>query len=279
MSRTGGRKTVLGIGRPPLLQRAKKSLPSKVTRTIIRDHHVLQKQLAQAIASGDKTKAKVIESEIEERGGLKRYQNASITGQSAERGGDSSKLLMQWLLPARLPKGGGVRLKMLEVGALSTTNACAMSGRFDMTWIDLNSQNPKIQQQDFMERPLSIFDEDLFDIISLSLVVNYVPDATGRGEMLRRTRDFMNTSNPKQPPLLFLVLPASCITNSRYMNEKHMNKIMSSLGFARVEQKLSPKLYYSLWTLSVESLGQDTPSPKVEVNPGRTRNNFSIVLN
>lgn len=277
MSKTGRRKTVLGIGRPPLLQRAKKSLPSKVTRTIIREHHVLQKQLAQAIASGDKTKAKVIESEIEERGGLKHYQNASITGQSVERGGDSSKLLMKWLLPERLPRDGE-KLKMLEVGALSTTNACATSGRFDMTWIDLNSQNPKIQQQDFMERPLSIFDDDLFDIISLSLVVNYVPDAAGRGEMLRRTRDFMNTSNLERPPLLFFVLPASCVTNSRYMNENHLNKIMASLDFELLEQKLSPKLYYSLWALSIESLGRDIALPKVEVNPGRTRNNFCIVL-
>jgi 25S rRNA (adenine2142-N1)-methyltransferase len=129
-----------------------------------------------------------------------------------------------------------------------------------------------------MERPLSIFDDDLFDIISLSLVVNYVPDAAGRGEMLRRTRDFMNTSNLERPSLLFFVLPASCVTNSRYMNENHLNKIMASLDFELLEQKLSPKLYYSLWALSIESLGQDIALPKVEVNPGRTRNNFCIVL-
>jgi len=272
-SRKGG----LTSGRPPLAQRAKRALPSKVTRSIIRTHHQLHKQLAQATSAGDKSKAEAIEREIEERGGLKVYQDASITGQSSDRGGDSSKVLMTWM-NSYVPMNQSPRLKMLEVGALSTSNTCARSGLFDMTWIDLNSQDPKIEQQDFMQRPVPKTDSERFDVLSLSLVVNYVPTATGRGEMLSRTREFLRNKDASGPPLLFFVLPAPCVTNSRYMDENRLNEIMSSLGFRAAQRKLSPKLYYSLWVLNGEEDKSGSAFPKVEINPGRTRNNFCIVL-
>jgi 25S rRNA (adenine2142-N1)-methyltransferase len=183
----------LSAGRPPLAQRSKKLLPSKVTREIIQRHHQAGKQLAVALKAGDRSKADIIERQIEERGGLRLYQNASIMGQSVERGGDSSRVLVRWLTAYEL-KGDGRKLKMLEVGALSTTNACSKAGLFEMTWIDLNSQGSEIQQQDFMRRPLPTSDEQRFDAISLSLVVNYVSDPIGRGDMLRRTTDFLRLS-------------------------------------------------------------------------------------
>jgi 25S rRNA (adenine2142-N1)-methyltransferase len=271
------RKSGLSAGRPPLVQRSKKTLPSKVTRQIIRSHHQLHKQLDQAIKDGDRSKAAAIEREIEERGGLKVYQDASITGQSVERGGDSSKVLMQWLNDMSADDNHQ-KLRMLEVGALSVTNACSRSGKFAMTWIDLNSQDVNIVQQDFMKRPLPISDEDRFDVISLSLVVNYVPSPEGRGDMLQRTKDFLRHAKHEQLPLLFLVLPAPCVTNSRYMTEAHLDAIMIGLGFRKTQQKISPKLYYSLWTLRNEYPTQTKPFSKVEVNPGRTRNNFCIIL-
>ncbi|KIW00766.1 uncharacterized protein PV09_07747 [Verruconis gallopava] len=267
----------LSSGRPPLAQHLKRSLPSKATRAIIRTHHQLNKELAQAIKSGDKGKAEALHREIEKRGGLKTYQVASITGQSLARGGDSSKVLMQWLQKYELRRKND-RLRMLEVGALSTSNACSRSGLFDMTWIDLNSQDPKIQQQDFMKRPLPVSEAESFDIISLSLVINYVPEPEARGDMLRRTCNFLRFSLERILPLLFFVLPAPCITNSRYLSERRLEDIMDSLGFKKLEQKISAKLYYSLWVLSPRVETKARSFPKVEVNPGRTRNNFSIVL-
>ena len=274
MSKTA-RKTGLTNGRPPLAQRPSKALPSKVTRSIIRTHHQLHKQLAQAKEARDERRIESIEREIEDRGGLKLYQDASITGQSADRGGDSSKVLMQWL-ESNDVMSAGTKLRMLEVGALSTANACARSGKFEMTWIDLNSQNPKIKQQDFMQRPLPRGDDERFDIISLSLVVNYVPDSPGRGEMLRRTRQFLR--DVPQRGLLFFVLPAPCVTNSRYLDENLLHRIMDSLGFKLAQQKLSPKLYYSLWSLQARDNKRNDVFSKTEVNPGKTRNNFCIVL-
>ena len=272
----------LSSGRPPVLQKAKASLSAKATRTLIRSHHSLHKALADALKHGDERTAKSIKAQIEEKGGLKSYQQASIQGQSNERGGDTSKFLIEWL-PKDFAKDAG-KLRMLEVGALSTDNVCSRSGLFDVTRIDLNSQGSGILQQDFMERPLPVSDNDKFDIISLSLVLNYVPDAPGRGEMLRRTCKFL-LSEPSSTlteaqrdffPSLFLVLPAPCIANSRYMDEPLLAEILRSLGYVLVKRKLTSKLIYYLWRL--ETVVQKKHFHKREVNPGKARNNFCILM-
>lgn len=38
-----------------------------------------------------------VDNQISELGGITAYQHASTLGQSSERGGDSSKVLIQWL--------------------------------------------------------------------------------------------------------------------------------------------------------------------------------------
>jgi 25S rRNA (adenine2142-N1)-methyltransferase len=274
------KKQSLSHGRPPAFHKPA-SLTAKATRTIIRTHHTLQKQHAQAIKVGDTAKTKDLERQIEEQGGLKAYQQASITGQSKIRGGDSSTVLMAWLKEGKIMKSVDGKLKMLEVGALSTSNACSKSRLFDVTRIDLNSQDPQIEQQDFMERPLPTSDTERFDIISLSLVLNYVPDAIGRGDMLRRTCLFLNSSkaDDKVFPALFFVLPAPCIQNARYMTNQHLHKILNSLGYEKLHQKISAKLVYSLWKFTTLPVSKEpTLFPKVEVNSGKARNNFSIIM-
>ena len=173
---------------------------------------------------------------------------------------------------------------MLEVGALSTTNACSRSGLFEMTRIDLNSQSEGILQQDFMERPLPNGNGEKFDIISLSLVLNYVPDALGKGQMLKRTLSFLRSiSDPLLKdffPSLFLVLPAPCVENSRYMDEAKLEKIMNSLSYVKVKRKLTNKLVYYLWKAEevTELKKQTIVFKKEEIRAGAMRNNFSIVI-
>lgn len=276
----------LSHGRPRAVAKPPPSLSSRATRTLIRTHHRLHKARSAALARHDSSTVAKLEAAIEEQGGLQSYQIASITGQSASRGGDSSKLLVSWL-----QGDGGVtakKLRLLEVGALSTANACSTCGLFDVTRIDLHSQAPGIETQDFMERPLPRDDAERFDVISLSLVLNYVPEALGRGEMLKRTCRFLlqrhegaehETKVVQQDryPALFIVLPAPCVTNSRYMNQERLMEIMEDLGYKRKQEKVSSKLAYSLWfwTGSNET---PKPFPKVEVNPGKARNNFAITI-
>lgn len=276
----------LSHGRPHNV-RPLRSISSKKTRTLIRTHHTLEKQRAKALADGDDAKAALLLGQIEAQGGIQSYQRASLIGQTNERGGDSSKVLMEWLEPV-LPalekrEENGNSLRMLEIGALSVSNACSKSHLFDVQRIDLNSQAEGIMQQDFMERPLPRDATEQFDILSLSLVLNYVPDPLGRGKMLLRTLDFLRIPQISQPledyfPSLFLVLPSSCVTNSRYMDEKKLESIMTSLGYVQVEKKLSNKLVYYLWRLDAGKVRQGTAFKKEELRAGKSRNNFAIVL-
>jgi 25S rRNA (adenine2142-N1)-methyltransferase len=285
--------TTLAHGRPPKFRPAP-SLSRKAAKTLIRTHHTLEKAHAKALAAGDTTAATKISREIDKNGGIKMYQRASLLGQANDRGGDSSKILMDWLKAgtcirassAVMDSGNGRILRMLEVGALSTSNACSRSGLFEIKRIDLNSQAEGITQQDFMARPFPNGPSEQFDIISLSLVINFVPDPAGRGEMLERTLRFLRKSSFEEQsglqecfPSLFLVLPVSCVTNSRYLDDARLEAIMQALGYEIIQQKLSNKLAYYLWRATNLTLGKRTDSfKKVEVRAGRTRNNFAIVL-
>ncbi|KAB8078006.1 putative methyltransferase-domain-containing protein [Aspergillus leporis] len=267
--------------RPPTVKAKYATLSSKATRNLIRSHHRLLKRRAQALEAQDEVLVGKLDAQIQENGGLESYQLASRLGQSLERGGDSSKVLVDWISPQLSQlKDTDSKLRVLEVGALSTKNACSMNQYLDVTRIDLNSQEPGILKQDFMEMPLPHDATDQFHIISLSLVLNYVPDAIGRGEMLKRCVAFL-----KKPPLpgsflsapgLFLVLPIACVKNSRYLTESRLQDILSSMGFVLTKTKETTKLIFQLWEHSQEF---ELKSFKKDIlRPGKTRNNFAIVV-
>lgn len=274
----------LKAGRPPMAK-SSRTMSRKASRTLINTHHQLEKRRLQANGKGDKVEEALIEKELAKLGGLGHYQQASLQGQSHDRGGDTSKILMDWL-PTDAMKKLSSKFRMLEVGALSTRNACSTSGLFDSVHIDLNSQEPGIQEQDFMERPPPDDESEKFDIISLSLVLNFVPDAAARGKMLQRTLSFLHdlpdaATTPETSsvfPVVFMVLPRSCVDNSRYMTEKRFQEIMNALGYSRTQRKMTQKLAYSLWRKGGTPTTMTAKFPKQEVNPGRTRNNFVITL-
>lgn len=205
-----------------------------------------------------------------------------MSGQSSQRGGDSSRVLMAWLREAGALDDTGARLRVLEIGCLSPDNAVSTSARFDVTRIDLHSRHPAIASQDFMQRPLPAASDERFDCLSLSLVLNYVAVPAQRGEMLRRTARFLAAPAAHALfPALFLVLPAPCVDNSRYLDEPRLDAIMASLGYEKKLTKKTAKLYYGLWRLS--GVGAPPAAPKnvfrkQQVKPGSSRNNFAIVL-
>lgn len=205
-------------------------------------------------------------------------------------------------------------MRILEIGALSTQNALNIPGITSVRRIDLRSSGAGIEECDFMAFPLPSAADGSgewqgqrgYDVLSLSLVLNYVPDAEGRGDMLRRTAEFFSpcrteamngeededndNDNDKvegRPllPSLFLVLPAPCLHNSRYLTPEHLTIIMSSLGYTLVNNKTTQKLYYSLWHYDISkreewlSRGRPTRFRKMEINPGGGRNNFCIAVN
>jgi 25S rRNA (adenine2142-N1)-methyltransferase len=284
------RAKTLAHGRPPA-SKPKERMTSVRSRTIIRTHHRLQKELAAVLKRGDTRAVETLERAIEQNGGIKTYQAASKQGQAKDRGGDSSKVLVDWLQQSQVintkvnerEETGKAHLRCLEVGALSTKNEISkLPSIIKMARIDLNSQEPGIKKQDFMERPLPTCEEDFFDIISLSLVLNYVPDASGRGDMLKRITSFLRKregpTDGSTPflPALFLVLPLPCVDNSRYLDEELLLRIMNNLGFSMRYTKNTSKLCYYLFAWSGESTSAKTLKRKIRDGP--TMNNFCVVV-
>jgi 25S rRNA (adenine2142-N1)-methyltransferase len=79
--------------------------------------------------------------------------------------------------------------RLLEVGALTPDNYKACSSWVDATPIDLRSRHPSILEQDFL-----LLDEtencEKWDSISLSLVLNFVPDPRDRGIPQQRSNTY-----------------------------------------------------------------------------------------
>lgn len=217
-----------------------------------------------------------------ELGGINDYQKASTSGQDPKRGGDSSKLLIEWMKPIlkNIPiSDNKKRRTALEIGSLSIHNKISTSNIFDVTRIDLENSNDiiGIEKQDFMKRPIpNQEDNDKFDLVSCSLVLNFVPTPAGRGEMCKRFRSFLNKDG-----YVFVVLPLPCITNSRYMNRELFNKIMKSLGYEEIQYKLSKKLCYFLFQMKNDINKKDMIKyqKKIKIRDEPGMNNFSIILN
>ncbi|KAF8932721.1 hypothetical protein BGZ47_011208 [Haplosporangium gracile] len=295
---------------------------SMATAQLIRRYHTLNKELSQCLAridasqtgtgesgrgggyqrsqeprytaqqkANDLARIAAIRQEMDDLGGLDMYQKASTLGQSKQRGGDSSK----WLIPVieschpKLDKKAGKSLRLLDIGALSPYNYQKYSSWIKATPIDLNPQDPLITKMDFLEMPVPTTKDQLFDVVCLSLVVNFVGDPTQRGEILRHSTRFLVPGTG----LLYLVLPLPCIDNSRYMDHELLVEMMAALGYTTlVSHHLAKKLAYYAFRLDVAPRDNKDGNkkgggkkavvnqlfPKKMRHDKPNRNNFCIVL-
>ncbi|KAL5511402.1 DLD1_1 [Sanghuangporus vaninii] len=205
---------------------------------VIRRFHVLLKRKAQLerirTATGRsgvdesergelESKLREVEDEMQGMGGLEVYQRMSRIGQGKDRGGGSEGVFIGWMkelaLREEVRERGRGKMKLLEVGALKPDNYASCSSWIDVLPIDLRSTHPGIAERDFLEMQKDDDDDDddgetkcgVWDAISLSLVVNFVPEPRDRGRMLRVAYEML-----RQDGLLFLALPLPCVSNSRY---------------------------------------------------------------
>lgn len=313
---TSSTSSLLTIKSSKAVARKKSSM---ATAQLIRRYHTLNKELSQCLAridastnsshsghgsgggyqrsqgprytaqqkANDLARIAAIRQEMDDLGGLDMYQKASTLGQSKQRGGDSSK----WLIPVieschpQLDKKAGKPLRLLDIGALSPHNYQKYSSWIKATPIDLNPQDPLITKMDFLEMPIPTTKDDLFDIVCLSLVVNFVGDPAQRGEILRHSTRFLVPGTG----LLYLVLPLPCIDNSRYMDHELLVEMMAALGYTTlVSHHLAKKLAYYAFRLDVTPSTPGGKGSKKAVNqplfPKKmrhdkpNRNNFCIVL-
>ncbi|GAA5805652.1 putative methyltransferase-domain-containing protein [Helicostylum pulchrum] len=257
------------------------------TARLIRRFHVLNKELAKCRAEpspANTTYEQDILKEMEAMGGLDWYQKASQLGQSKTRGGDSSKWLIQTLKShCKEQLDTSARpLKVLDIGAVAPDNYKPYSSWITAKPIDLNPQHPDIQKQDFLKMTPPSTDETRFDIVCLSLVINFVGDPKDRGQMLIHTRHFLTSpSISNRLHYLFLVVPLPCIDNSRYMTHEHLLSMMTSIGYTKcIHHHFSNKLAYYLFELTTVPSTKNI-SWKKKILPGKeggARNNFAVVI-
>ncbi|KAJ6547136.1 nucleolus protein [Mycena capillaripes] len=279
MGKTRKRKT-------PLTASASTSSSSskpESSRKVIRRYHVLLKQQAQleALPTHDAKTAQTLDDikhQMEELGGLEFYQRMSAIGQGHDRGGGSEKPAISFLKEAYRAncEGGNAQkpiLNLLEVGALKPDNYESCRTWIKTTPLDLHSRHPNILEQDFL-----LMDEaenrEKWDVVSLSLVLNFVSDAKDRGRMLRLAWNFLVPGGH-----LFLALPLPCVMNSRYLTCERLTALMDAVGFSQVKErwKAGGKMIYSFYQKRATPGSGEAFTKKVVLRQG-DRNNFSILL-
>lgn len=267
----------------PVTGTGAKSRPSSAkTRSVIRKFHVLLKLRRKLEGQpGAERDLSTIEEQIHGLGGLDTYQRMSQQGQSAERGGGTETILIDWLkdIVKENPLGEGQKLRLLEVGALKADNYRGCHSWIENTPIDLNSKDPGVKQQDFLE-----MSEDgnayKWDVLSLSLVLNFVPDPKERGRMLGLAHSFLDAAGAHSG-LLFVALPLPCVRNSRYLTLDHFEGLMRCVGFDKIKERwrVGGKMGYWLFRkINPAGWERSAYKRKSTLRTGRLRNNFAILL-
>ena len=82
------------------------------------------------------------------------------------------------------------------------------------------------------------FAERKFDVVVLSLVLNFVPALEDRGRMLLRAAELLAPGG-----LMLLVLPSACVENSRYCKFGLLERILRSVGLPLADGTSSKSSY------------------------------------
>ncbi|KAM0745973.1 hypothetical protein T439DRAFT_384439 [Meredithblackwellia eburnea MCA 4105] len=262
---------------------------------LIQEFHTLEKRLN---ATKDERERAELLKKQEELGGLQKYQEASIHGGDKKRGGESGKwcvkVIQELKVGVEIGKGKGKeaaqevkvgadgkkvypekpkreKLRLLDVGAIAGSSYTSYSW-INTTCIDLNPQAPHVIKADFFDFPTPASEGEKFDVVALSLVVNFIGSLKKRGDIFLHTHQYL-----KPGGYLYLVLPLPCLTNSRYMSHERLTSILRTTGWSVAKQHDSAKLTY--WFLKRdETLKDGRVWKREEVRRGVQRNNFCIVL-
>lgn len=218
-------------------------------------------------------KIQQLEHTIKELGGLDAYQQSSLLGERLHGNVNTSKWVLQKLKEFNIRAEKGCRLRLLDVGALRL-NYTKQTKWLDAEAIDLNPQCDGIIKADFSQ--YKVGQTGVYDIMVVSLVLNFVSCSSERGEMLRRCQQLCQDGGH-----VVMVLPRACLENSRYLDHDLFQQMMESLTFDLVTQHTSHKLSYKMFR-KAERRKEGGKSKQIfakrEIRNGTKCNNFCIVL-
>ena len=299
----------------------KLKLKLKKREEMIAKFHELTKQLAGAVEAHDEEKQEKIKDEMKEIGGIEAYQTASRLGTKTTRGTHGRFASHNWVTRTLISLGivggsggrgnGKKRARLLDVGSLHNfyEDDPKLRRLFKSVAIDLNAQDSTVEEHDMME-----FESvKCFDVVVLSLVMNFEGNARKRGRMLIKARDLSVPGSG----VVCVILPRACFENSRYMTHELFREMVETVGMEVMKMNQTNRLsLYVLRNKGEKKIGQgptplpfsspsppsspteedgQTPTPrprrggerkeerkdrfpKKVVSPGPNRNNFTIIL-
>ena len=150
--------------------------------------------------------------------------------------------------------------------------------RLHVRAIDLHSMDDRIEEADFLTLPLIRSDSisQRYDVIVCSMVLNCVPTALKRGDMLLRIVHFLSPGG-----LAYITIPKTCLNLSPYINEHRFIQLLQHIGLSVLENKKeTPKIAFFV-VRKTSSSGERTKEWQTskKIQQGRRfRNRFAIVL-
>lgn len=270
---------------------------------LIRDFHVIEKRIAALDRDpkfvGDPEaqdrKRTRLQAELAKLGGIDAYQKASLSGER-QFSFNSAHWVLDELFDRReqiveelLCKGIKPACTLLDVGAIKNKYDPENEPRvrhltsffmLQTTSIDLNPQDKhviKINFLDFAREQLP----GSFSIVVLSLCINFEGNPTKRGEMLRMAAHLLPEGG-----FCFVLLPAPCVENSRYMNLNLFLKTLRVVGLELAKHpvnkqpshKTSRKLFYAVARKRIALAQPHTAIKRTLCRGGKHRNNFCIIV-
>jgi 25S rRNA (adenine2142-N1)-methyltransferase len=212
--------------------------------------------------------------DLEELGGLEEYQRVSRSGEADFNSSD-------WVIEELNKRFQKAKIALLDVGAIVhryKENDARLNSdlKLKATSIDLHSKDKQVIQTDFFN-----FIEKkhlLFDVVVLSLVLNFVPAPVERGKMLQKT-----AAKLKKGGLVLIVLPVSCISNSRYFKFKVLERLLRRVGLHIKDSRSTEKMFFAVCEKGEEVKGSadfetEAIYKRKLCRPGEKRNNFCILL-
>lgn len=207
----------------------------KRSREITSKYHEIQNKLAITPMNDNDNRIKLLQ-ELDEIGGVDAYQQASIV---STRHFNTSRWVVKTLNEinkAKLndPFNKHNKLNVLEVGAINIQ--LHKYSYLQVRSIDLHSQHPSIEEISFF----SINPSCQYDVVVCSMVINCVPTAILRFEMLARLKYHLRSPQS----VLFLALPKRCI-DSKYVGYDNFLLLLECLGYYQVmENRVTPKIIF-----------------------------------
>lgn len=267
------------------------------SQQVITQFHTLNKYLESVqhdpkLSQGQKlVKAATIREQMQQMGGLDKYQQASVFGESTQhyKAFNSAQWIIDFCKHKQMDQNvPASKWRVLDVGALTNHFlaydawlVCSFFVLFtflqNVTPIDLQPQHESVIKADFFDFTQQQ-GNTTYDMIVLSLVLNFVGDPRKRMTMLQQCAK----SLPLQSGLLFIVLPLACIENSRYMNHDLFVQILHAVGFDCVQHKNSAKLaFFVLQRTKKQHANKEQLrqlGKRQVLRQGASRNNFAILF-